>query len=131
MQISEQLVDELIAHARDDAPNECCGMIASADGRFTEHFRAENEFASPMRFQIASGDQIRITNEIEARGEEIGAIYHSHPNTEAYPSQTDVNLAVWWPGIAWVICSLAGDEPVLRLFRIDGSAVEEVELDVA
>ncbi len=46
-----------------------------------------------MRFQIDSGDQIRITNEIEARGEEIGAIFHSHPNTEACPSQTDVNLA--------------------------------------
>lgn len=130
MQISKQLVDELIAHARDDAPNECCGMIAAGDGRFTEHFRAVNEFASPMRFQIASGDQLRITNEIEARGEEIGAIFHSHPNTEAYPSQTDVNLAAWWPGIAWVICSLAESEPVLAMFRIDGTAVEEVELVV-
>ena len=46
-----------------------------------------------MRFQIDSGDQLRITNEIEARREEIGAIFHSHPNSEAYPSQTDVNLA--------------------------------------
>jgi len=130
MQISQQLHDELVAHARADAPNEGCGMIAAADGRFTEHFRAENEFASPMRFQIASGDQIRITNEIEARGEEIGAIFHSHPNTEAYPSQTDVNLAAWWPGTDWVICSLAEDEPVVRMFRIDGAAVEEVELVV-
>jgi proteasome lid subunit RPN8/RPN11 len=130
VRISAQLLDELIAHARDDAPNECCGMIAAADGQFTEHFRAENEFASPMRFQIASGDQIRITNEIEARGEEIGAIFHSHPNTEAYPSQTDVNLAAWWPGVAWVICSLAGPEPSVRMFDIDGSALEEVELVV-
>jgi len=105
-------------------------MIAAADGHFTEYFRAENEFASPMRFQITSGDQIRITNEIEARGEEIGAIFHSHPNTEAQPSQTDVNLAAWWPGVAWVICSLAGPEPSVRMFHIDGSALEEVELVV-
>ena len=105
-------------------------MIAAANGHFTEHFRAENEFASPMRFQIASGDQIRITNEIEARGEEIGAIFHSHPNTEALPSQTDVNLAAWWPGVAWVICSLAEPEPSVRMFHIDGPELEEVELVV-
>ena len=130
MQLPAELLDELIAHARDDAPNECCGMIAARDGRFTAHFRARNEFASPMRFQIDSRDQIRITNEIEERGDEIGAIFHSHPNSEAAPSQTDVNLARWWPGLLWVICSLAEDEPVVRAFRIDGSAVEEVTLDV-
>lgn len=105
-------------------------MIAARDGRFTAHFRARNEFESPMRFQIDSTDQIRITNEIESRGEEIGAIFHSHPNSEARPSQTDVNLARWWPGVIWVICSLETDEPVIRAFSIDGSAVEEVELVV-
>ena len=130
MRISPELRDELIAHARDDAPNECCGMIAARDGGFTAHFPARNEFESPMRFQIDSADQIRITNEIEARGDEIGAIFHSHPNSEASPSQTDVNLARWWPGVLWVICSLAADDPVVRAFRIDGNAVEEVELDV-
>ena len=130
MRIERALRDELIAHARDDAPNECCGMIAARDGRFSAHFRARNEFESPLRFQIDSRDQIRITNEIESRGEEIGAIFHSHPSSEARPSQTDVNLARWWPGVLWVICSLAAEEPVVRAFRIDGSEVEEVELIV-
>ncbi len=120
----------LVAHARDDAPNECCGMIAARDGRFTAHFRARNEFQSPLRFQIDSRDQIQITNEIESRGDEIGAIFHSHPGSEARPSQTDVNLARWWPGLLWVICSLADDEPVIRAFSIDGADVEEVELIV-
>jgi proteasome lid subunit RPN8/RPN11 len=130
MVISGDLYDELVAHARDDLPNECCGMVAARDGRFTAHFRARNEFESPMRFQIDSRDQIRITNEIDARGDEIGAIFHSHPNSEARPSQTDVNLARWWPGVLWIICSLAEDRPVVRAFRIDGPEVEEVELDV-
>jgi proteasome lid subunit RPN8/RPN11 len=130
MRIAAELLDQLIAHAHDDAPNECCGMIAARGDRFTAHFRAHNEFESPMRFQIDSRDQIRITNEIEARGDEIGAIFHSHPNSDAQPSQTDVNLARWWPGVLWVICSLAGDEPVVRAFRIDGAEVEEVELVV-
>ncbi|MDX6583605.1 MAG: [CysO sulfur-carrier protein]-S-L-cysteine hydrolase [Solirubrobacterales bacterium] len=105
-------------------------MIAARDSRFTAHFRARNEFESPLRFQIDSADQIRITNEIEARGDEIGAIFHSHPNSEARPSQTDVNLARWWPGVLWVICSLAAGEPVIRAFRIEGNEVEEVALVV-
>ena len=130
VRISDQIRAELVAHARADAPNECCGMIASADGRLTSYFPAANEFNSPMRFQIDSGDQIRITNEIEARGEEIGAIFHSHPNSEAYPSQTDVNLARWWPGMLWLICSLAKDEPVVRGFVIDDGRIEEVDLVV-
>lgn len=127
---SRDLYDELVAHAHADAPNECCGMIAARDGRCTAYFRARNEFQSPMRFQIDSRDQIRITNEIESRGDEIGAIFHSHPNSAARPSQTDVNLARWWPGVLWVICSLAEPQPVVRSFEIDGSEVEEVELVV-
>jgi [CysO sulfur-carrier protein]-S-L-cysteine hydrolase len=130
MRISDPIRGDLVAHARADAPNECCGMIAAADGRLTSYFPAANEFNSPMRFQIDSGDQLRITNEIEARGEEIGAIFHSHPNSEAYPSQTDVNLARWWPGVLWLICSLAEDEPVVRGFAIDDGRIEEVELVV-
>jgi proteasome lid subunit RPN8/RPN11 len=129
VRISPRLEAELIAHARADAPNECCGMIAGADGRLTSYFPAANEFASPMRFQIDARDQIRITNEIEGRGEQIGAIFHSHPNSEARPSQTDVNLARWWPGVLWVICSLAEPDPVVRAFEIDGTDVREVGFD--
>jgi proteasome lid subunit RPN8/RPN11 len=130
MRISSQLRDELVEHARSEVPNESCGMLAGADGSLTAFFGARNEFVSPMRFQIDSRDQIRITNEIERRGEEIGAIFHSHPNSEAYPSQTDINLARWWPGVLWVICSLAAEDPAVRAFRIDDGAVEEIELDV-
>jgi proteasome lid subunit RPN8/RPN11 len=129
VRISEQLEGELVAHARADAPNECCGMIAASDGRLTAYFPAANEFASPRRFRIEASDQIRIYNEIERRGEDV-AIFHSHPATEARPSQTDINLARDWPGAVWVICSLAEDRPVVRAFRIDGPEVEEVELVV-
>lgn len=129
MRLTQELYDEMVAHSRSEAPNESCGMLAAADGRLTVFFPAENEFASPMRFRIAAQDQIRIYNEISERGEDI-AIFHSHPNTEAAPSQTDVNLARDWPGAVWVICSLAGDMPVVRAFRIDGPKVEEIDLVV-
>ena len=129
MQLTRAIYDEMVAHAQSEAPNESCGMLATADGRLTAFFPAENEFASPMRFRIAAQDQIRIYNEIDERGEDV-AIFHSHPNTEAAPSQTDINLAADWPGAIWVICSLAEEAPVVRAFEIDGPKVEEIDLVV-
>jgi len=130
VRIPRPLLDEIVAHAREDAPNECCGLVGGRDRGASSVHRAGNEFASPMRFQIESRDQLRILNEIEAAGEELAALYHSHPRSEAYPSQTDVNLAEWWPGVAWLICSLAGPEPVVRAFEIADGEVMELELRV-
>lgn len=130
MQIAETVLDELVAHARAELPNESCGMLAVDGQRFTEFFPARNEFASPMRFRIDSADQIRIWTAIDELGLET-AIFHSHPNSEASPSQTDINLARDWPGAIWVICSLAEEEAVVRGFRIDDGEVEEIALHVA
>lgn len=130
VEVPGAVYERMVEHARAESPNECCGMIAAVDGRASEYFPARNEFESPTRFQLDSADQIRITNEIDARGEEIGAIFHSHPRSDARPSLTDVNLARWWPGVRWLICSLAGAEPVLRCFEIAEGRVEEVELVV-
>ena len=70
-------------------------------------------------------------NAIEDDGEELVGIYHSHTKSEAYPSQTDINLAENWPDPLYLICSLENsDEPVVRAFAIRDGAVEEVELDV-
>jgi [CysO sulfur-carrier protein]-S-L-cysteine hydrolase len=130
MRIPRDLLEEIVVHAQDEAPNECCGLIAGSDGQAIRVHRARNEFASPMRFNVHPQDLFRITTEIEGRGEELAAIYHSHPRSEAYPSQTDINLAANWPDPVWLICSLAGSEPVVRAFRIRDGGVEEVELDV-
>lgn len=130
MRISRALLDELVAHARRDAPNECCGLLGGRDGEVTSVHPTANEFASPMRFRIESGDQLRATNAIETAGEELVGLYHSHPRSEAYPSQTDVNLAEWWPGVVWVICSLAGAEPEVRAFEVADGQISELELSV-
>jgi proteasome lid subunit RPN8/RPN11 len=82
-----------------------------------------------MRFEIDPKDLFRINGELEERGQEM-VLFHSHPKTEAYPSQTDINRAEWLPGVPWLICSLAEPEPVVRAFEIDEGAVEEVELVV-
>jgi len=129
MRISASLLAQLIAHAQAEAPNECCGVLGSIDGHVTTFYPARNKEQSPMRFEIHPQDQFEIYGLTEERGEET-TIFHSHPKTEGVPSQTDINLASRWPGSAWAICSLAGEQPVVRLFEIDGPAVKEVELVV-
>lgn len=131
MKIAQQLVDEIVAHALEDAPNECCGMVAGIDGRATEVFRARNAKASPLAYEVDPRDLFSITQEIEERGEELAAIYHSHTKSPPEPSQTDINLAVNWPDPLYIICSIADrDAPEVRAWRIRDGAVEEVELEI-
>lgn len=133
MRIKAELLEEVIAHAREDLPNECCGMIGGAAGEARTVYRARNAFESPLRFDVHPSDLFRITErEIPEAGEELLAIYHSHPGSEAFPSQTDINMAEGWPDPLWLICSLADPEsPVVRGFRIRDGEVAEAELDVA
>lgn len=128
MRIAPGLLDEIVAHAREEVPNECCGLVGGRDGAAATVYRARNEFASPTRYNVHPQDLIRIVNEIEAVGEELAAIYHSHTRSEAYPSQTDVNLAANWPDPVYVICSLALEEPEVRGFRIRDGSIAEVEI---
>jgi [CysO sulfur-carrier protein]-S-L-cysteine hydrolase len=131
VRITRSLLDEIVAHARDDVPNECCGMVAGRNGEATRVYRARNAEESPFRYVIHPSDQFRIMTEIEDRGEEITAIYHSHPKSPAEPSQTDINLAENWPDPLYLICSLADpDAPELRAWSIRDGSVEEVELNV-
>jgi proteasome lid subunit RPN8/RPN11 len=130
MRIPRALLDEIIEHARNDLPNECCGIVASENGEGVKVFRATNAEASPVRYSLDPREQYRITMEIEDRGWELGAIYHSHTRSEPYPSQTDVNLA-FYPDAIYVIVSLRKpDEPEMRAFRIADERVEEVTLSV-
>lgn len=131
MRIPQALADEIISHAREDLPNECCGIVASRNGQAVKVHRARNTHQSPLRFEIDSRDLIRIYTDIEQAGDELASMYHSHTKSAAYPSQTDVNFAQDWPGLIWLIVSLADrDAPDLRAFRIAGAEIEEVELSI-
>ena len=130
MQISQQLINELIAHAKEDAPNECCGMLGGSNGRATTLYRAANAEASPLRYNIDAKDLFRIMSTIEDAGEELTAIYHSHTKSPAQPSPTDVNLATY-PDTVYLIVSIADPAaPEVRGFHIRDGKVEEVELAV-
>jgi proteasome lid subunit RPN8/RPN11 len=131
VRIAQDLIDEIVAHSRDDLPNECCGLIGGNDGEMTSIHRARNAAATWLRYEVHPSDQFRIMERIEEAGEDLVGIYHSHTKSEAYPSQTDINLADGWPDPLYLICSLEHpDDPVVRAFAIRDGAVEEVELDV-
>jgi [CysO sulfur-carrier protein]-S-L-cysteine hydrolase len=131
VRLRPDIVDEIVSHARQEAPNECCGMIGARDGEATSLYRARNAEASPLRYTVHPQDQLRIMEQIDERGEQLAAIYHSHTGSPAYPSQTDVNLAENWPDPLYVICSVADpDSPDLRAFAIRDGDVEEAELRV-
>ena len=130
MRFSPAFLEEIIQHAREDLPNECCGIVASDDGAAVKVFRATNAEASPVRYSLDPREQYGITMEIEEQGWELGAIYHSHTRSEAYPSQTDVNLA-FYPDAIYLIVSLRNpDDPEVRAFRIADERIEEVVLSV-
>ena len=130
MRISSELLDEIVAHAREEAPNECCGMIAARDGQATSVHRTRNIHASPLRYELDPKEQLQVLNAIDDAGAELGAIYHSHTRSAPAPSQTDVNLARWWPEPLYVIVGLEHDEPEVRAWRIVDGAVSEAALEV-
>jgi proteasome lid subunit RPN8/RPN11 len=129
MRIARELLDDVIAHARADAPNECCGMIASRDGEAVSVHPARNSAASPLRYEIDGMEQYKIQTEIEDSGLELGAIYHSHTRSAPEPSQTDINLA-FYPEALYVIVGLENGEADVRAWSIVDGQVSRAALEV-
>jgi proteasome lid subunit RPN8/RPN11 len=136
MDISPELLDEIVAHALADPQNEVCGVVAVAEGptqpgsaRAVRVHRATNVHASPLKFEIDPKELLALYSTIETDGQALGAIYHSHVRSAPYPSQTDVNFAANWPGVEWIIVGLAaGEEPLVRSYLIEQGQVQEVPL---
>jgi proteasome lid subunit RPN8/RPN11 len=133
MKISRELLDQIVAHVLEDPANEICGIVAvESDGaaagerRAVRVYAARNLHLSPLRFEIDPKDLLRLSNEIDDRGWEIGAIYHSHVRSEPNPSQTDINYAANWPGIEWIIVGLASGPAEVRSYLIEEGRVREV-----
>jgi proteasome lid subunit RPN8/RPN11 len=130
MVIAADLLERIVAHARRDFPNECCGMIAVVDGRAVSVHEAENIAASPLRFEVDGMEVHHTIEAIEDAGGTMGAIYHSHTRSDPYPSQTDINFAAGWPGVEWLIVGLSRNgNPHVRSFRIDDGRVTEVPVE--
>jgi [CysO sulfur-carrier protein]-S-L-cysteine hydrolase len=131
MKISQPLIDEMVAHARQDLPNECCGMVGGVDGEASVVVPVVNAAASPLRFEMDPQGQYNALKAIEDDGKELLGIYHSHTKSAAYPSQTDVNQAVNWPDAVWLIVSLQdADAPDVKGYWLKDLAIADAELIV-
>ena len=130
MRIAKELHAELVAHALEEAPNECVGMVAARDGEAVEVLRATNKAASPLRYEIDGKEQYRLQTAIEDAGHDLGAIYHSHTRSAPYPSQTDINLA-FYPDSLYIIVGVSDRaNPEVKAYRIVDGQVSEAELEI-
>ena len=119
----------IIDHAMREAPRECCGIIAGRDGAPMRLYETRNVAEGNRFYEIDPAQLIDLEfRELPAQETEIVAIYHSHPESLAYPSATDIELA-FWPDAVFIICSLADRErPEVRAFRIRNGEVHEATL---
>jgi proteasome lid subunit RPN8/RPN11 len=128
LELGPEIKAEMIAHAREQFPKECCGLIAGVDGAPVKLVRATNTEDSEFRYRVDDRELLRFLHECEENGWEFLAVYHSHTRSEAYPSPTDVRLARNWPDPYYILVSLQDeDSPVVRAFRITDGEISEVE----
>lgn len=136
LKIAQQHMDAMIAHAREDHPDEACGVIVGPEGaddpaRYVKMLNAER---SPTFFQFDPTEQLALYRELWDNDEEIVVVYHSHTATEAYPSRTDIAYASE-PQAHYVLVSTAesGSEegPVsVRSYRIVDGVVTEEDIQI-
>jgi proteasome lid subunit RPN8/RPN11 len=130
LELSAGLAEAVIDHARAELPNEACGLLSGVAGRGTTFHPARNAIGSPRRFDLHPEDLVRLMFEIEAAGEELIAIFHSHPRSPAVPSLTDVRGAEYQ--VPYLIASPdAGAESVLRAWWIASGKAAEIPVRVA
>jgi proteasome lid subunit RPN8/RPN11 len=122
MRVPSSIRAELKAHASEDAPNECCGVLVLKDGVAERYVRGRNALESPYRYELEIDPSVWF---LEDEGYEL-AVFHSHPETEPRPSRTDRELAGLWSGRPFLIYGLKLDD--LRAWRIARDQVEEIEL---
>ena len=131
IRLPRDVVDRMVEHARGEFPNEACGLIAGLNGEAVHVFTMTNADASPVSYRLDPHEQIRVFDELDEKGWDLLAIFHSHTHSDAYPSETDRSLA-FYPEARYVILSLRDrGAPDVRAFRIDDGEVTEEEVQTA
>ena len=124
---------EIVEQGLREFPNECCGVIAAnGDGRPVKVFPMKNADASPATYRLDGKEQLHVFDEMDERGWELWAIYHSHTHSEAYPSETDRRLGLLsGRALHGPVARRSRDSPSSVLSSSDDGEVEEEELTIA
>ena len=129
IELSPEHISRLIKEAKRAYPNEACGILAGGkDQRIEAVYPLTNIEPSSATYFADPKEQVQVMKQLREEGREIVGIYHSHPDGEAYPSERDVELALW-PDSFYLIISLKDmDEPVIKAFRIRKGKIKEEEI---
>jgi proteasome lid subunit RPN8/RPN11 len=133
LKIGRELVDEIVAHARRDHPDEACGVIAGPAGSDTpkRFIPMLNAARSPTFYEFDSGDLLRLYREMDAKDEVPVVIYHSHTATDAYPSRTDVSYASEPEAHYVLVSTKEPDQHQFRSYRIVDGVITEEAVEIA
>ncbi len=131
MQLTREQLEQLIALARADSPQETCGLIGGKDGKAQRVYALKNVDDQPrIRYLADPQQQLLALRDIDENGWDVLAIFHSHPATQAYPSETDIGRA-FYPEAIYILISLQNPEQAtVRGYRIDQGQVTEVTLEI-
>jgi proteasome lid subunit RPN8/RPN11 len=133
MRLTERQYEVIVGHCYDGYPDEACGLLTGRlvgrepDGRITDAVPCVNAERSARTYTVEPRDMLRVMRDAEARGDDIVGVWHSHTHTDAYPSPTDVRLAVD-PSWICAILSLRDAVPMLRAYRIRDGAIAEIPI---
>ena len=131
LELPQAMVDQVVAHARRDHPDECCGIIAGRDGVATRLFEMQNAERSPTGFVFDSAEWLTVYRDVDDADEDLLVVYHSHTATEGYPSRTDVLWSRTTGFAHWLIVSTREpDVDELRSYQIIDGVVAEEELEI-
>ena len=138
LSLPREMIYEMVRHAIEDLPNECCGVITGDGETAAKLYRTRNAEPSPFRYSIDPRDLLQIEREMDEADQSVLVIYHSHVASDAYPSPTDVRLSQWqgsdppmelYPGAYYVLVSLKDPRNLsVRAFTIKGGEITEEEL---
>jgi len=129
MKIRKAVLEELINHAKKEAPLEACGYLAAKDGAIAASYAMTNTDKSAEHFSFDPKEQFSAVRDARRKGLEICAVYHSHPDSPARPSEEDIRLA-YDRRMLYVIVSLLGGKAQMRAFKITDDKAEAVKLEV-
>lgn len=125
--ISRSQIEQISNECKSDKPNEACGLLFGNDNTVSTVSSITNADASPYTYLLDAREQLKAVREMREQGQELIGIYHSHIASEAYPSKTDVKLA-YYPDVAYMVVSLANEEPVIRAYNIIDGDITEIDL---
>ena len=122
------LREEIVAHARAGAPDEVCGLVVGRAGQASRVIRCRNAHETPRdRYRVDAREQLAAFRDMEERGEELVAIYHSHPAGPSEPSAVD-RAEAQYPEAAYLIVSLRSGAPELAAYRIRAAGATPIDL---